>query len=312
MPVVYHGRAMDTDLLTYGLTAPQARYVFDWFASVEDRFSRFNPDSELSQINRCAGRSVSVSRLFAELFFEAIRYYSETCGLFSPFLGSLMNELGYDRTIEQVRKRKTFSPRQPAVPDLSAAEPVHFDLERRSLQVPERLMIDFGGIAKGWSVARAAEEMMTRTGSGLISAGGDLMCWGEQPATVSIAHPYSDDRTIGTMIISGRTAAATSSSVKRRWVSGSELAHHIIDPRTGHSSESDCIQATVIGQSPLVCDVYAKCLVIQGSAAGPEWIRSRHPDLAWIMVDHDGKILSSENLVSCCRHIDLLKRIDLH
>ncbi|WP_018962283.1 FAD:protein FMN transferase [Sporolactobacillus vineae] len=311
MRVVYHGRAMDTDLLTYGLTAPQAGYVFEWFASVEARFSRFDPESELSRINRCAGRTVSVSRLFAELFFEAIRYYSETGGLFHPFLGAVMNRLGYDRTIEQVRKRKTFSPR-PRAPDLSGAEPVHFDLERRILRVPEGLMIDFGGIAKGWSVARAAEEMMTCTTSGLISAGGDLMSWGEQPTTIGIAHPYSDDRTIGTLTASGRTAAATSSAVKRRWVSGDALVHHIIDPRTGRAAESDCIQATVIGHSPLLCDIYAKCLVIQGSAAGPEWIRSRQPDLAWIMVDHDGKLLSSENLGSCCRNIDMPEHIDFH
>jgi Membrane-associated lipoprotein involved in thiamine biosynthesis len=314
MALIFRSRAMDTDILTCGLNAPNAKVVFDWLTSVEAQFSRFAPESELSVVNRHAGETVPISLPFADLFFEAARYFCETGGVFQPFLGDVMNRLGYDRTMALVRERKNFFS-NPVEEKPGEAESVQFNLEEQCIQMPKGTLIDFGGIAKGWSVERIAQQIIERTASGLISAGGDLMSWGytdSDPVTVGIEHPFSQRTTIGKLFFSGKTGAATSSANKRRWKNGDTLMHHIIDPRTGHSSESDCIQATVIGRSLLLCDVYAKCLLIQGSTDGPEWIRSRHPELAWIMICKNGELISSENLSDYCRRIDLPQRIAVH
>ena len=62
-----------------------------------------------------------------------------------------------------------------------------------SLQRP--LLIDLGGIAKGFAVDRATEALI-RAGahSGVINAGGDLRVFGPEPHRVDIRHPLDPGR----------------------------------------------------------------------------------------------------------------------
>lgn len=88
----------------------------------------------------------------------------------------------------------------------------------------------------------------------------------------------------------GLCALATSSVVRRSWRTPSGArAHHLLDPRSAAPADSDCLQATVIANDLGLAEVYAKCLVILGTRAGPPWLAERDPSIAWIMVDRTGR-----------------------
>ncbi|TGA95767.1 FAD:protein FMN transferase [Sporolactobacillus shoreae] len=172
---VFRSRAMNTEILNSGLSASDCKNVFDWFQAVEARFSRFLPESELSRINSHAGDATRLSEPFAELLFEALRYTEETGGLFHPFLGSVINHLGYNQSFEKI-----YSSEIPVLHFLEneskQAEPVQFDLERRILKISKKELLDFGGIAKGWGVQKITLDLIRKKRtSGLVDAGGDLM-----------------------------------------------------------------------------------------------------------------------------------------
>lgn len=99
----YDGQAMNTEVLVAGLSPTASAETFTWFQEIEKQFSRFLPDSELSRVNRQAGRETLVSERFMQLLVEALGYYEQTEGIFSPFLGLHMNRIGYKQTFERLK-----------------------------------------------------------------------------------------------------------------------------------------------------------------------------------------------------------------
>ena len=102
-------RAMNTSVLLavdgepYAAVGLQeARSVIEQF---EKRFSRFLPDSELSQLNASHGAWTSVSPELFEMLDLALSYYQDTNGLFDPSILPNLKRLGYDRSMDQLRKQ---------------------------------------------------------------------------------------------------------------------------------------------------------------------------------------------------------------
>ena len=79
---------------------PIAGEVRDLFERLEQRFSRFRDDSELSEVNRRAGRWITVSDEFAELLDAALDGAWRSDGLFDPTVDDapVFRRLGRGRT----------------------------------------------------------------------------------------------------------------------------------------------------------------------------------------------------------------------
>ncbi|AJY77615.1 hypothetical protein VN24_09015 [Paenibacillus beijingensis] len=310
-------RTMNTDILVSGLSAQDAQEAFQWFRLVEGTFSRFLPASELSLLNGRAGEETGVSERFAHLLYISLQYLDETGGIFTPFLGQALARSGYRQSFEKIdRETAQTEPDDHDAYSVSREEPIRFDLDRRTVTINAGSLLDFGGIAKGWSAQQMAATLIERgRKEGLIDAGGDIISWnsgsGGKPWLIGLAHPYSDEQAIARLQLKGQTGIATSSVVKRSWKLNGRNKHHIIDPRTGLPAASDLIQATVIGRTLVPCEIYAKCLLILGSELGPVWLRSRRPELAYIVVDHQGRLSASSNLDQYCDIAELSERIAL-
>ncbi|MDI4647651.1 FAD:protein FMN transferase [Cohnella hashimotonis] len=96
-------RAMNTTIVTQGLPVRWRAQARNWFAFAEAQLSRFLMDSELSRLNRAEGRPFLATPLLYQVLAEADRYYRETGGLFSPYLGKEMERLGYDMSFERLK-----------------------------------------------------------------------------------------------------------------------------------------------------------------------------------------------------------------
>jgi thiamine biosynthesis lipoprotein len=81
-------------------------------------------------------------------------------------------------------------------------------------------------------------------------------------------------------------AVATSGIARRHWWQGNTLQHHLLDPRTGLSAQSDLWSVTVVAERCEQAEVAAKVAFILGSQQGADFLR-RHR-IAGLLVHEDG------------------------
>jgi FAD:protein FMN transferase len=248
------------------------------FADQDARFSRFRPESELCRVNERAGGWVTVSRPFASLTRVALQAAEETDGLFDPTVLPALRAAGYDRDFAEVRARyagrDTIDEEVLAIRrdfrDLVIKDAITCgawrDVELRGdrLRLPEGAELDFGGIAKGWTVDLAAEALPPLPWA-IVDAGGDLRIAGDPPeGGIDIA--IEDPQTTGAEALRlrlGAGALATSSVTVRSWGMG---AHHVIDPRTSLPALTGVLQATVWAETCTKAEIWSKAALLEGPA----------------------------------------------
>jgi thiamine biosynthesis lipoprotein len=161
---------------------------------------------------------------------------------------------------------------------------------------PPGMKFDLGGVGKGW-IADRAVRLLDRYPSALVDADGDLALvaapghvW-----TVAIDDPRVPDGLLATLRIgsnrSGSWGIATSGTSIHRWDAGGRTGHHLIDPRTGEPARTDVVQATVVADSALHAETYAKAAAIAGSVAGFALL-DRAPVRGAVILLADGRVLA--------------------
>jgi thiamine biosynthesis lipoprotein len=138
------------------------------------------------------------------------------------------------------------------------------------------LLIDFGGIAKGFAVDRAVEILKRkRVMAGIVNAGGDLRVFGSASQLVHLRHPKQPHRAAGAVRLRER-AIATSGIYFARTKKRGRCLSPILDARTGRAA-CDFISVTVGAADCLTADALTK--VVFG-------LRERAaPLLAWYSAD---------------------------
>lgn len=286
-------RAMNTDIAVAASQheAAVAARVREVFEEAEQRFSRFREDSELSRLNRARGPFRASAELF-ELLVRARSYVALTGGIFEPAVGGALLALGYDRSfapgaldrpLEQTFDRFAEGPR----PAPSSVLELALDANTRTVMRPPQLQLDLGGLAKGATVDRAAALLGP---SGAIDAGGDAYLRGHaedhEPWLVEVEDPRDASRTVATVAVRDQ-AVATSAGNRRRWRLGGRWVHHLIDPRTSTSADTDLLQATVFAPSAELAEVLAKTAFILGSRLASRWLAAQ-PRVAAVLIPRDG------------------------
>lgn len=250
------------------------------FDDDERRFSRFRGDSELARVNASAGSSTVVSPAFAELVGIALAAWERTAGRFDPTVLEAVVAAGYDRDFDEIvaGARMALHPGRPA----RRAGDVRLD--GRRLRLPEGIGLDLGGLAKGWTVDRAARAAVdTGLPWALIDAGGDLRLMGAAPPSgveIAVDDPESDDEAGRIVLRDG--ALATSSVNRRSWGPG---LHHLIDPATGAPSTGPVLQATVWAPTCTDAEISSKDALLEG-----EPYLDRGPA---VLVLRDGRIITN-------------------
>lgn len=234
----------------------------------ENTFSRFLPDSELTYVNERAGLPTEVSPEFLALAKLARDFSIRTNGLYNPFVLPALQRAGYKGSWPHVSERG----QAPDFSDRYFAKGAALQSSHTTVTIPIHTALDFGGIGKGYALDMLA-SLLQNLGidNYWLSLGGDILAAGENtdglPWEVSISSALDQNTDCATIVCGpGQRAVATSGIVKR----AGEGWNHLIDPRTGHSTRTDILSATVAIDSGTTADVFAKCLVISGSNLAPE------------------------------------------
>lgn len=231
---------------------------------LEQAWSRFRADSEISRLNTAGGRPVEVGHETWVLLSKACQAWRLSQGAFDPTVLEAMEANGYDRSFGQLGASPATTPRTPVRGAGCAG--IELDDRRRSVRLPAGVGIDPGGIGKGLAADMVAAEMMRSGASGvLVNIGGDLVALGEPPAgehwVVEI-----DEATICPVPLCAvrieRGGLATSVTTRRRWASSDGDRHHLVDPATGESTPGPTVLVSALACEGWVAEVTTKAHMV--------------------------------------------------
>jgi thiamine biosynthesis lipoprotein len=260
----------------------------------EQRFSRFLPASEVSELNHWAGEWIQISEDLMEMLQLSMKYHHGTQGIFDPAILSDLKQAGYGRSMDKLRAHGA-NEILPASSKITRQDFSKIDLDQIRVRLPRGMEIDLGGVAKGWIVREAANLLHSFSHVCGVSAGGDILFIG-QPSDGRDWDVYLEDPRDPTQMLAQfhipSGAVATSSVMKRTWQQAGKPRHHLIDPRTGEPAQTEWLSVTVIHPDIIAADIYAKTILIGGRGIA-ETISQTNPELTYIAVDPLGHLVGS-------------------
>lgn len=256
--------------------------------AIEVAASRFRDDAEIVRLPD-DGRPTVISPLLGELITAALQAARRTGGDVDPTLGARLAALGYDRDLAALVRVAVDAPVRgaPTAPFRPAWRQVRLD--DATLTVPAGVRLDLGATAKAWAADHAAALAAARTGCGvLVGLGGDLATAGPAPAGGWVVEA-GDDRPC-TVTLAAGGAMATSGTRRRRWAHHGQVAHHLLDPRTGAPAREDWVSVSVAAGTCVEANTLSTAAVVRGRDALP-WLRDL--EVAARLVTTHGAVVTS-------------------
>jgi FAD:protein FMN transferase len=259
---------------------------------LENLWSRFLRDSELSRLNEAGGTPIRVATETVELI-EAMRAgCRETAGAYDPTMLPALVTSGYAVSVDDRTRRTVLPPAAVDGGDLDAIE-----IQGREVCLPAGMTLDPGGIGKGYAADLLCARSRERGAAGaMVELGGDIVVWGESPEaggwTIGVEHP--DDRSQHVEIIRlGSGAVATSGTRRRHWSVDGQERHHLLDPRTLLPARTGLHSATVIAGTGARAEVLTKVAFVPPPEGFLEWLPTRNA--AGLVITRDDEIRTSSN-----------------
>jgi thiamine biosynthesis lipoprotein len=251
----------------------------------------------VTALNRADGYPVIVSPETIELVERSITAWRLTAGRFDPTVGAALVAYGYDADFSLVASRVS----APA-PTAPAPGPTGIEIDPilNAVTIPTGVVFDPGGIGKGLAADLTAAGLIAAGAQGaLVNLGGDLRATGQPPTpdgwVITVPDPLRPNRELLRLAIADG-AVATSSRLRRRWQLTTGEAHHLIDPATGHPTDTDVIAATVVTEDAWWAEALSKTLFL----AGPAGIPTLH-NAHGVVVTDDGRHHASPQLRATLR-----------
>ena len=159
------------------------------------------------------------------------------------------------------------------------------------------MIIDLGGIAKGYAVDRAFELLKNLGYKNLVvNAGGDLRVGGSKPDgpwSIGIQHPREPEKIMARISLSD-TAMATSGDYEKFFIYQGKRYHHILNPKNGFPAE-ECQSVTILHKEGTTADALATAIFVLGPEKGYA-LCQRLKGVDCLIIDKEGKVTFSPGL----------------
>lgn len=256
-------------------------------------WSRFRDDSDITRVNRGAGRAVQVDPATVELVIHLVQAWWATGGAFDPTLLALTVSLGDAVSWVDPTRVTSLAAGSRGPGDVAG---VGVDVERCLVRVPVGTALDAGGLGKGLAADMVVEDLLASGATGaLVVVGGDLRVGGEGPEgawTLAVEDPLAVSGEL-TRINLRSGGVATSSTRWRRWVADGEDRHHLLDPATGRPTSETVVAATVVAGTAAWAEAWTKAVLVRG----PQRVLPELDSLGLgaLAVTSDGATISNES-----------------
>lgn len=273
----------------------QLERAVDQLRHLEDLWSRFITDSDISRINTEAGTPVAVAPETIELVETMKQAWELTQGRYDPTVLPILVANGYASSRVDPAATTVLPAGRHRI---GTTDEVTIDRRRSTVAVPPGVALDPGGIGKGLAADLAVASLIEGGAAGaLVSIGGDLTAAGVAPGPegwrVDIERPDPGDAPLCRTTID-HGGVATSSTRSRRWVHEGRPQHHAIDPATGAPSETDLASVTVFTTSGWRAEAFATAALLAGSGSVIPFLDSH--DLSGLAVTYQGAVLRTTDL----------------
>lgn len=247
---------------------------------LEQQFSTYRPDSELSRFNADGGAAwFAVSPELAHVAAES-RLVSELTG------GA------FDVTVEPLLRLWGFGPQRRSGTIPAEAEVLRTRALVNWRQLEARLdspalrkarpgiTADLSSMAKGFAAdAMGAVLIAIGAPDHLVQVGGDVKAAGAGPGgdgwRTGIVQPSDDAREIAEVVALSGQALSTSGNYRNFFTAEGRRFGHIIDPRTGRPVVGVLAAVSVVGGSAATSSAMATALFVLGAENGFRFAESR-------------------------------------
>lgn len=263
------------------------RACFDQMEKLESLLSRFQPASQLSQLNR-EGVLRDAHPAFSDLVRQSQEISELSGGAFDISVKPLL-DLYQDQA-------NPLPAKQEIAQTLGLVDFRKIRLSDRQISFEQPGMeMTLDGIAKGY-IVDAGTSILKENGFDdvLVEAGGDLMALGSNQANqawqIGVKAPRKTAESTMARIGLKNRAAATSGDYMQPFTADLSQ-HHILDPRTGCSApELACV--TITAPSAMLADGLATAVMNLGPKAGTELL-SRCSGCEGLLISKDMEITTT-------------------
>jgi FAD:protein FMN transferase len=153
-----------------------------------------------------------------------------------------------------------------------------------NIRFRRRVIVDFGGIAKGFAVDRAVEALKDNGVTvGTVNAGGDLRIFGPASRLIHVRHPAEPTRIAGAVRLRERAMATSGIYFEHRKYRGKYVGP-VLDGRTGQAAR-ELISVSVAAAECMAADALTKIVfALREKAAG--LLAQYHADA--LLLERDG------------------------
>ena len=286
--------------------------AFKLMSEYEKTLSRTVDGSDIDRINKASGEATAVNEETLQVISKGIGFGDLSGGVFDITVGKASTLWDFHESLEE---GGTEVPSAEALKEASG----HIDYKAISmdeasgtvrLDDPE-MMLDLGGIAKGYIADRVSEYLRgLGVTSGIVNLGGNIEVIGGKAGSLGASLEEQSDFSLGIRdpldetggllgIYPGRDVTIVTSGTYERFIEVDGVKyHHILDPETGWPVDTDVLQVSVIAGAghSADCDGLSTVCLALGSDKGTELIKGlaesgEFGPLEAIFVTTDGEII---------------------
>lgn len=267
--------------------------AFERVAELEDMFSLYIDNSDISKINANAGKqSVKVNEETIDALERTLHISNISGGAYDITIGPIV--LLWDIS------NSTKVPSNDAIEDtlkLVDYNDVVINDDEVMLNNKDQLL-DFGSIGKGVACDEVVEIYNDAGVSGVASIGGTIGVVGTKDDgslfKIGVRDPRGDANSrIGILSLKD-TCVSTSGDYERYFISDDVRYHHIFDSATGYPSDSGLISSTVVTKSATDSDILSTATFVLGLDKSLELLKNNNAE--GILIDEDKNVYVTSGL----------------
>jgi len=270
----------------------------------EFMFSRTKEGGDVWRINNAGGMPVEVDEQVVRLLREGLYYGDLSGGWFDITIGRLSALWDFNGA--------------PAVPSQEALVAARNTVDYRQVFIDgdtvrlgdAEVMLDLGGIAKGYIADRLADFLKERgVESAIIDLGGNIVTVGLKPSSgrrssgsgrrsnggqlwnIGVTAPFqARSELIGSLSVE-EASIVTSGIYERQFIENDTLYHHILDPFSGLPVDSDVMSVTIVSESSAVGDALSTIVLLLGSEGAVPMLEQAPGIMGAVLMLKSGELL---------------------
>ncbi len=238
-----------------------AKIVFAEVSRIEGLLSKYNPGSEVWQLNQRAKLQVSPETFY--VIQQAYNFWLKSGGAFDITVAALVDLWGFTQKVYQVPSDEELRTALKLVGSDKII--LHQKDNVVEFKIPG-IQIDLGAIAKGYALDCAVKKLKENNiASCLINAGGQVYALGDKFGQAwKIAIRSTSQAEIAAELELKDACASTSGNYEQFFFKDGKRYCHILNPETGYPADSGIASVTVVAKSGLIADALSTAIFILG------------------------------------------------